>query len=42
VNPAGSGGWGEKGLSKEQLDPSFDSLRFYVAAQLAQMRGMGE
>jgi len=42
VTPAGSVGWGEVGLSKEQLDPPFDSLRFYVAARLAAMRGMGE
>jgi hypothetical protein len=31
VNPAGSVGWGERGLSKQQLDPPFYSLRFYVA-----------
>ena len=42
VNPAGSVGWGKVGLSKEQLDPPFDDLRFYVAARLAAMRGMGE
>jgi hypothetical protein len=41
VNPAGAMGWGETGLSKEELDPPFESLRFYVAAQLAEMRGMG-
>jgi hypothetical protein len=42
VIPAGSVGWGEVGLSIEELDPPFDSLRFYVAAHLAAMRGLDE
>jgi hypothetical protein len=33
---------GREGPVEGKLDPPFDSLRFYVAAELAEMRGMGD
>jgi hypothetical protein len=42
VSPTGETGWGKVIFSKGQLEPPFDSLRFYVASYLAGMRSTSE